>query len=295
MRILFTIPHFFDSEAKIAKGAKHGSQKEKAEKRLRGLVRQVLSLHQIFGHSVCMLHIASRTAIPAGQAMQCNIHAAMLTTGKKHLLHRLPLCKTLYEHIETDADPLFLGYECHRLMQERLGQYDYYCYLEDDLIINDPLFFAKLHWFTKNTGNICVLLPHRYENTARGPYSKVYIDGDLRPDITSEYQNVRQQPAIKAEIMGMPLIFSRTLNPHSGCFFLNQAQMEHFAARPWFMDRSARFIGPLESAASLGIMRTFKVYKPAREYAQFLEIMHAGTAFAGLIGGKIRIAQKQDS
>ncbi len=61
------------------------------------------------------------------------------------------------------------------------------------------------------------------------------------------------------------------------------------------MDRSDKFIGPQESAASLGIMRTFMVYKPAGEYARFLEIMHAGTAFAGLMGKMIRIARKQES
>ncbi len=61
------------------------------------------------------------------------------------------------------------------------------------------------------------------------------------------------------------------------------------------MVRSDKSIGPLESAASLGIMRTLRVYKPAGEYARFLEIMHAGTAFAELVGKTIRIARKQES
>ena len=286
MRILFTIPHFFEHRSL---GAKHGSQKDKAEKRLRGLTRQILSLHRVFGNSLCMIHIASRTAIPAGQAMGSSISIAVLTTRGMHLLDRLPLSPSLYEHVATDAKPLFLGYECHDLLKKRLGQFDYYCYLEDDLIISDPLFFAKLAWFTQAVGNISVLLPHRYENSVNGPFFKVYIDGDLRPEVTAEYQDIKQQPAVRADIMGMPLVFSRTLNPHSGCFFLNQDQMEHFAARPWFMDRSSKFIGPLESAATLGVMRTFRVYKPSREFTRFLEIEHAGNAFAGLIGNKIAV------
>ena len=76
--------------------------------------------------------------------------------------------------------------------------------------------------------------------------------------------------------MGVPVAFRRTLNPHSGCFFLNAAQMEHWARQPYFLNRDTSFIGPLESAATLGIMRTFRVYKPVPEHASFLEIQHWG-------------------
>jgi hypothetical protein len=55
--------------------------------------------------------------------------------------------------------------------------------------------------------------------------------------------------------------------------------MAHWMRQPHFLDRSPAFIGPLESAATLGIMRTFRIYKPARENASFLEIEHFGTGF----------------
>jgi hypothetical protein len=42
-------------------------------------------------------------------------------------------------------------------------------------------------------------------------------------------------------------------------------------ARLDFFDRDTSFIGPLESAATLGIMRAFRIYKPAPEHAAFLE------------------------
>lgn len=34
-----------------------------------------------------------------------------------------------------------------------LGKYDYYCYLEDDLILYDFWFFVKLKWFNYYVGN----------------------------------------------------------------------------------------------------------------------------------------------
>ena len=57
--------------------------------------------------------------------------------------------------------------------------------------------------------------------------------------------------------------------------------METWARQPYFLDRDTRFVGPLESAATLGIMRTFRVYKAAVESAGFLEIEHFGTSFLG--------------
>ena len=57
--------------------------------------------------------------------------------------------------------------------------------------------------------------------------------------------------------------------------------METWSRQPHFLDRDTSFIGPLESAATLGIMRTFRVYKPAVESAGFLEIEHFGTSFLG--------------
>jgi hypothetical protein len=59
--------------------------------------------------------------------------------------------------------------------------------------------------------------------------------------------------------------------------------MDSWAAKPYFLDRDTSFVGPLESAATLGVMKTFRVYKPAPETGAFLEIEHPGTRFLGLI------------
>ena len=46
------------------------------------------------------------------------------------------------------------------------------------------------------------------------------------------------------------------------------------AAHPEFGRYTDTFNGPLESAATLPVLRSFAVYKPARENASFLEIRH---------------------
>ncbi|HVW37506.1 MAG TPA: hypothetical protein VHB99_09375, partial [Pirellulales bacterium] len=81
-------------------------------------------------------------------------------------------------------------------------------------------------------------------------------------------------------------------NPHSGCYFLSAAQMAHWAAQPFFLDRDTSFVGPLESAATLGILRAFKIYKPAREQAAFLEIQHHGAQFLVQVGTQLPIVDE---
>jgi hypothetical protein len=201
------------------------------------------------------------------------------TTRGRHLLPRVSLPSGSFRHQPTDVEPLLLGFECHAALHERLGDYDYYCYLEDDLVVTDPWLFAKLSWFRDQVGPEAVLLPNRFEVARGGVAWKAYLDGDLAPEVTAPFQDRSAYPELRASFLGVDARFVRPLNPHSGCFFLGLDQMRHWALRPDFLDRECGFIGPLESAASLGVMRAFRVYKPAPEVASFLEIAHFGTGF----------------
>jgi hypothetical protein len=68
--------------------------------------------------------------------------------------------------------------------------------------------------------------------------------------------------------------------------------MAHWANQTYFLDRDISFVGSLESAATLGIMKTFRIYKTSPEQASFLEIQHFGTGFLGLIGGQVGFAER---
>jgi hypothetical protein len=182
-----------------------------------------------------------------------------------------------------------LGFECHRVLAMHLGKYDYYCFLEDDLVIRDTLFFEKLNQFNRLTQVQDLLQPNRYEISARSPFHKAYVDGDIRPGATNMFQQIENQSDLQGQLMGLSLKFRRPLNPHSGCFFLNQEQMAYWVHQPHFLERDVRFISPLESAATLGIMKTFRIYKPTRECANFFEIQHADNRFIQLIGNTVRI------
>src|SRR5204863_9857606 len=135
-----------------------------------------------------------------------------------------------------------------------------------------------------------VLQPNRFELVDEPAPYKLYIDGNLHDSsISPALQQVDQERHIEATAFGQRIAFQRVDNPHSGCFFLTAAQLARWAEQPDFAVPSAAFAGPLESAATLGVMRHFRIYKPACENAAFLEVEHLdprylGRAFAPLAG-----------
>jgi hypothetical protein len=287
MRLLFVIPHFY----KQTSGMSYGSLRECCDDRARSVAKCILTLHQTFGPRRHFLHIADKTAHPVDACDRHEIKIVVCTTQGSHLLDELGLPDALYEHRPTSAAPKLLGYEAHQVMLEELGSWDYTCYLEDDLLLRDPDFFAKLKWFQAIAGPGRLLQPNRYE-LSPGPAShKCYVDGDLAPHVAAPFACTEPLPLLRARHMGRILHFRKAENPHSGCFFLSAEQLAHFSSQPFFMDRSTSFVGPLESAATLGILRSFSIFKPAADNAAFLEVEHPGRAFVSQLGRSIRLSE----
>ena len=267
MRILFAIPHYFASRPAAAYASERGDAASRV-----WIVRACLaSIHQNFSESQGLLD-GRRPPHAANPRLAAEIEIKICTTAEAHLVGQLG---GGFTHVPTDAEPRLLGFECHKVLRAGLGHYDYFAYLEDDLRLVDPLFFAKLAWFAETFGSDALLQPNRFELLAEPAPYKLYIDGNLNDQrVSSQFQNIADRRQLQASVFGHSLLFERVNNPHAGCFFLNAAQLAHWASRPDFAVPSDRFWGPLESAATLGIMRHFRVYKPARENAGFLEIEH---------------------
>lgn len=287
MRLLFVIPHYFCRDKLGSPGSSlkrlHGSVVVSRESRQRALRRTLMSLHQSFGASQGMIRIADRRTIPANASTCHEVHIIVVTSGRSHLLGDLGVLSSLHHHASLECDPTLLGFQCQDILRDRWGNYDYYGYLEDDLAIDDPWFFEKLRWFSSHVGNESVLLPNRFERGEDLVFNKCYIDGDLASRVTEPYQDLSVATSMKSTVMGRDVRFARALNPHSGCYFLNAKQMQTWIDQPYFASRDAGFIGPLESAATLGLMKTFAIYKPAVENACFLEIEHFGNRFLKLV------------
>lgn len=288
MRLLVTIPHVFNPDG----GGGYASLSPDPQPRILALTLSLQSLQAVFGSSQLYFRYSDRIyEFAANQKEPIQLDIVICTSRGLHILDRLPISPQYYQHYPTQCEPMLLGFECHGILKSCLGQYDYYCYMEDDLILSDPLFLQKIAWFNSFVGDAWLLQPNRFElQTGLGKdkprISKNYIDPEIRFH-TGEGDNFahyfKDNLTVKGVVMGREIILKRAENPHSGCFFLNERQMAYWAGKDYFLDRDSRFFGPLESAASLGIARTFRIYKPAPENANFLEIQHFGESWSNKI------------
>ena len=287
MRIVVTIVHHWNP-----KGAgRHASLRPQREPRQYALQDQLLSLRRLDTRQG-VLNIATKMVDDANQALRHQFTIKVVTDGQHHVLDHLePAYKQMVEEVPTQpSDPKQLGFEAHRILAENLsGNYDLYVYLEDDLLIHDPLFFRKIFWFQHNAGERCLLMPHRYESFWKPAdnIDRFFIDG---PMFEHELKILIPDPppSISTPLPAGQFTFESPLNPHSGCFVLTHAQLRHWSEQPWFLDYDCSLISPLESAATLGLLKTFTLYKPSWAYASFLELQHWGMSFRNLIGGQIR-------
>jgi len=276
MRILFAIPHYFTQNP----AGNYGAERSAPEARASAVRLCLASLRQNFSESQDLLDGFQNQTHPANGDLSASITIALCTTGDSHLVAHLAGCGV--DHVATHADPRLLGFECHKVLRGGLGRYDYFCYLEDDLRIADALFFGKLAWFNAQFGDAALLQPNRFELVDEPASYKLYIDGNPHDRrFHAGLQRVDEVRRVAAPAFGRQIAFQRVDNPHSGCFFLNAAQFARWASEPDFAVPSTAFCGPLESAATLGIMRHFRVYKPARENAGFLKIEHLDPRYLG--------------
>ena len=257
MRILVAIPHFFDLTREVRHAPGHGSLFGRPGAEDRGAlgVRVGLAptLRRSAGYHRHRRGARRKRRTPGSRRQSSTWSSARRGASTSCLA--CPWTGTPCNIIRPTPSRHCSGFECHAALYERLGDYDFYGYLEDDLILRDPWFFAKLGWFQGQVGPGAVLLPNRYEVARGGVAWKAYIDGDLPPEVTAPFQNIAEAPELKGTCLGHELTFRRPSNPHSGCFFLTNGQLRAWAARRDFLDRDTRFVGPLESAATLGLMR----------------------------------------
>jgi hypothetical protein len=292
MRLLIAVPHFFKPvEANpINRSHRAGA----AEERYRALVAVIASLQQHFGAGIYGLDHFNRVAWQAAPTQRHRLDIVVCTTGGAHLLERIPALASPIRHHPTEAEPAMLGFECHKLLREARGAYDYYGYLEDDVVVNDPLFFRKRRLFDACFGPAALLQPNRYELRLDGPVQKLYVDYHVRSGLAAPYQEVSDRPQLHLPFIDETIRFERTTYPSAGCFFLNAEQLQRWVEGGHFLDGDISYLSPLDSAATLSIMKTFRIYKPALDQAAFLEVMHASPRWIGSVEQMVRLAPRDE-
>lgn len=286
MKALVTIPHYFNAGG----DGKYVSTSANPQPRLEACRACLNALHRLFGRPQYQMDIQRWSVVPVNPGAILELDIVLCTTKGHHLVNQLGLPSDAYRHVPMDVEPMMLEFECQRVLRDALGRYDYYCFLEDDLVIHDPWFFRKLQWFNQTFGNESLLQPNRFENGELAQaVSKLYIDGNLPASSTAPHQNVREHSELAASFLSSQILFIRPINPHAACYFLTEAQMTHWANQAHFLDRDVAWCGPLESAATLGIMKTFRLYKPAPACLDFFELEHRSSYNLSLVGKDLQL------
>ena len=270
MRLLVAIVHYCGPRAGESRET-FGSQLQ-ALPRIAALSDMIVALHRHFGdvrNIGPMRHLAG--ALPKPNVLDIVI----VTVKDRHILDFLAIDPRHYTVETCDCEPLKLAFETQRVIRDRLGQYDLYATMEDDLVIHDPLFLDKILWFQDTFGPSAALQPHRYEMSKSRTLAKTYAEPPFKSHY-GEFRRKGQALRLDGTWRGAAQSFELPTNPHSGCAFVTDAQLRHWVKQPTFYDRDARWIGPLESAATRSFAMTFVVYKPAEPDVAFLELEHYG-------------------
>ena len=279
MRILLTIAHFFRAE----EGSIHSSTDAHRRDQRAMAIRSVIDAWRGHYGTVFNINVWQKRFEPMiGAADQLDIIA--LVNGDNHLLDA-DFCRSRGVRL-FDAkidNPRMLGFSAHKIFADARNLYDVFVFSEDDLRPTGSDMIPRILAFQEDFGWRRILFPNRFEWNVRGPTLKTFIDGMLRPGLLLPFDEALPDERFLRGRQGARSIgFQRATNPHCGFCALTAPQLAHWVAQPYFGDQDCSFISPLESAATLGILKTFPIYKPFGRDMGWLEIEHLDTRFSGM-------------
>jgi hypothetical protein len=280
MNLFFILHHFAGNSNNTQY---FSARPDMRQQRIRSLTACISSIWQTFGGQRFNTRYEYGGVNFDSLEPPANLKVLICVYKDQHVLDDLTIPKNLYESlaVQQEINPIYLGLCAHHLIAQHSGSYDYYCHIEDDLIMSDPLFFTKLQWFNQNTGDDCLLLPNRFEI---GGGAKCFIDG---------YSGIRcdEPKRITLPFLGGMTTFIKPDNVYAGSYFLNQRQLNKLLKNEHYLSFDSSWIGPLESGMSLSLQKSFEIYKPTLE-SNFLEIQHFGDRYVSRITPSSKNGQK---
>jgi hypothetical protein len=211
-----------------------------------------------------------------------HLEIVLSTLADSHVVAGLPEHQrarlTVREH-NGDVDPMFVGFEAQGEFVNGADGFDWFVYLEDDIVLGDSLLLEKLQYFNTGAPPEALLIPHRYEfSNGR----KFYVD--LTASKSDWEASWNRLTAL--EIGDWK--FAECENPHSGFYCLSKEQLQRWldTGRHWY--GLCSYVGPRESAATGCLAEAFRLYKPHPGNPSFLEVRHWDTKYAEIQAKKPR-------
>jgi hypothetical protein len=205
----------------------------------------------------------------------CELTIVISTLPNRHITAYLPdyqlSCIQIKESPE--YDPMFIGFRIQDELIDRVDEFEWFLFTEDDILINDSYFLKKLENFNKRCGyGQAILLPNRYEMWEG---TKRYID------LTIMNSDKLWSERTAIELEGVK--FAECANPHAGFYCISNDQIKIWigSKREW-KNRNLGFGGPRECAATYSLLECFYLYKPHTSNLHFFEVRHYDTKYSQL-------------
>ena len=287
-KILIVIPHFFKE---TAGGTGYGSGQEGARlKRAISLARclQALRLQRRTLSSALLnikdknVQLFKRQANSSSRAYEIKIDVHVFCNRDDMISEVLECYSSWVTVHKLDMEnPKMLPIAARNWLINTDKDYNLYSYMEDDIVINDALFFDKQLWFLDKTNHKAILMPHRFEQNINGEIAQFLVDGPLIASFIEQFYMPMENYAHGIwNVKDKEVWFDRSANPHSGCFTISSVQKKILEERPL---RDNGFVSPLETAATLTVMEHFPVLKPSMSNHEFLLVEHAHPTFSVLL------------
>ncbi|QNG27756.1 hypothetical protein [Synechococcus sp. HK01-R] len=284
LRLRVAIPHFFrEVEGGSGYGSGRPGQRMARSLALARCLCSLLALRR--SRSDAVLHIGDRCIehwpaqgdrLQRFTALEPEIH--LFSDGTHQLNDVLGLFADRIEsHTVALDNPRHLPLAARDWLIQSADGADLLLYLEDDLVISDPLFIDKQFWFLERTQHQLVLMPHRIEPTTQAAEARLLVDGPLRPEFLQQFCTPQEQVLRgRFDPDAAEVSFDISSNPHAGCFLISNQQARILQGRTLPQDG---FVGPLETAATLTVLAHFPVLKASRLHQRFLQIEHGHPSF----------------
>ena len=203
----------------------------------------------------------------------CDLTIAIQTLPNRHVTAYLPEYQLKCIQIQEcpECDPMFVGFRLQEEFVERVEEFDWFLFIEDDIVLYDSFTLEKLENFNRQSGyENAILYPNRYEMYEG---TKRYIDLTItKPFLANKLSSL--------EIEGVK--FAEFNNPHAAFYCLSRQQIKQWIKSGRVFKNQVLKVGPLESAATFCLLECFSIYKPHPSNLNYFEVRHYDSKYSKL-------------
>lgn len=200
----------------------------------------------------------------------CQVKIIINTVRDRYLTDHLPEYQRNLIQVkeQENCDPLYTEFRAQDEFISRIQDYDWFLFMEDDMVIRDSNFLDKLNYFNENINNPRIVLrPNCYEmyNGRKYYIEATYNEQDNTLKLVNNSLSVIEIGELK---------FCEYENSHVPLYCLTQEQLQIWADSGQQWKNKVMMVSPLESAGTACLFECFSLYFPHPDNLHFFEVMH---------------------